>query len=207
MWIKKDKKFVPSWNDDPLNVHNVDVLTMWRKNVDYQPIFSRHAVLKYIAKYASKVEIISKTYHEMLTRVTSGSACHAPALASYRRFLAETLLECDIGAQGSFLMLLKLHHVVFSHKFIPLNVGNKFYERLIVLSKNVSCGNNCIKMYQTRPHFLAHLCLIEMTRSWSFDVGHRHEQWKAQYSDVIFHFWAHLYVVIDEGSQEFETFC
>ena len=48
------KKYEPTRNDDRLNVHNIDLITMWCANVDCEPVFSRYAVLKYIAKYASK---------------------------------------------------------------------------------------------------------------------------------------------------------
>ena len=51
---KGHKKYEHARNDDRLNVHNVSLLAMWRANVDCQPVVSRHAVLKYIAKYASK---------------------------------------------------------------------------------------------------------------------------------------------------------
>ena len=44
------KKYDPTRNDDRLNVHNIDLLTMWHANVDFQPVPSQHDVLKYIAK-------------------------------------------------------------------------------------------------------------------------------------------------------------
>ena len=34
------KKYEPARNDDRLNVHNIDLLTMWRENVDFQPMLS-----------------------------------------------------------------------------------------------------------------------------------------------------------------------
>jgi hypothetical protein len=51
---KGRKKYEPTRNDDRLNVHHVDLLAMWCANVDCQPVVSRHVVLKYITKYASK---------------------------------------------------------------------------------------------------------------------------------------------------------
>jgi len=69
---------------------------MWQENVDCQPIVSRYDVLKYIVKYSLKEERRYEIYHDMLTTISFGSACDVPVLCAYRRFLAETLVECDI---------------------------------------------------------------------------------------------------------------
>ena len=71
---------------------------MWHANVYCQLVVSRHAVLKYIAKYASKVEKRFESYHYMLTRISNATAFEAPALCSYKRFLAKTIVDHDIGA-------------------------------------------------------------------------------------------------------------
>lgn len=55
------KKYDLARNDDRLNVHNIDLLTMWHANVDCHRVLSHYVVLKYIAKYASKAEkMVSK---------------------------------------------------------------------------------------------------------------------------------------------------
>ena len=61
----------PTRNDERLNIHNLNILQTWRANVDCQPVLSRYAVLKYIAKYDSKEEGRSDIYHHMLTRIES----------------------------------------------------------------------------------------------------------------------------------------
>ena len=68
------KKYDPVRNDDRLNVHNIDLIIMWHANVDFQPVLSWHVVLKYIAKYASKEERRSESYHDMLTRILDSIA-------------------------------------------------------------------------------------------------------------------------------------
>jgi len=108
------KKYEPARNDDRLNVHNIDLLTMWHGNVDFQPVLSRNVVLKYIAKYASKAQKRSKSYHHMLTRISNSIGSEDHALCAYRKFLAETIVYCDIGAQETCHMLLKLPLVVCS---------------------------------------------------------------------------------------------
>lgn len=57
-----DKKFEPTRNDERVNSHNRHILQLWRASIDWQPILSKHVVIKYIKKYAAKIEKISKTY-------------------------------------------------------------------------------------------------------------------------------------------------
>ena len=51
-----EKKFEPMRNDDRVNSHNRHILQLWRANIDWQPVLSKHVVIKYIAKYAAKAE-------------------------------------------------------------------------------------------------------------------------------------------------------
>jgi len=92
------KKYEPTRNDDKLNVHNIDLLTMWRANVDCQPVLSRYAMLKYIAKYTSKAEKRFESYRHMLKRISNSIGSEDHALCAYRKFLAETIVDREIGA-------------------------------------------------------------------------------------------------------------
>ena len=61
-----EKIFEPFRNDDRFNSYNHYILQLWRENIDWQPVMSKHVVIKYIAKYAAKAERSSKTYDQML---------------------------------------------------------------------------------------------------------------------------------------------
>ena len=100
-------------------------------NVDCQPVPSQHAVLKYIAKYASKEKKRSESYHGMLTRISNYISFEDHALCAYKRFLAETTVDRDIGAQETFHMLLNLPLIVCSQKFVSLNVGRNVFRKNI----------------------------------------------------------------------------
>ena len=65
-----------------------------------------------------------------MTRISNASASEDPALCAYKRFLAETIVDRDLGAQETCHMLLKLPLVVCSQKFFPLNDGRKVFQRL-----------------------------------------------------------------------------
>lgn len=45
-------KYELTRNDDRLNIHNPEMISIWRANIDCQPVVSCKLVLKYIAKYA-----------------------------------------------------------------------------------------------------------------------------------------------------------
>jgi len=42
--------------DDMLNVYNVNLLRLWKFNVDFYLVVYQHVFLKYTPKYASKVK-------------------------------------------------------------------------------------------------------------------------------------------------------
>jgi hypothetical protein len=186
---KGRKKYEPTRNDDRLNVHNVDLLAMWHANVDCQPVVSRHVVLKYIAKYASKEEKRSESYQDMLTRISNSGASEDPVLSAYRRFLVETLVDRDIGAQETCHMLLNLPLVLCSRFFVSLNVGRKVFKKVPKNPHQFSSPNSFVEMYQQRPDFIDHLCLIETTRSWTFFAKRKKEKWKPRNVHAIVRVW------------------
>ena len=63
------KTYIPARNDELLNIHNSSMLSIWRANVDCQPVLSRHVVMTYISKYASKAENKSESYREILSHI------------------------------------------------------------------------------------------------------------------------------------------
>ena len=83
-----------------------------------------YVVLKYIAKYDSKVEGNSKTYHHMLSRITTTSSPQDPTLYAYHHLHPESIVYRDINAQETCHMLQKLPLVAYSWAFIKLNVGH-----------------------------------------------------------------------------------
>lgn len=155
------KKYEPTRNYDRLNVHNIDLLTMWRANVDFQPVLSHYDVLKYITKYALKEKKRSESYHHMLTRISNSIGSEDHALCAYRKFLAEMIVDCDIGAQETCHMFLKQPLVVCSRKFVSLNVGRKVFRKISRDGLQCSPENSFVQHYQKRPFFLEHLSLIE----------------------------------------------
>ncbi|XP_057838404.2 uncharacterized protein LOC131048470 [Cryptomeria japonica] len=91
-------KHTPARNDDRLNLHNPFILSIWRANVDCQPVLSIDAMIKYIAKYAAKAENKSETYHAMLSRISTNFESDKPAPNAFRKMLLDNLVDHDIEA-------------------------------------------------------------------------------------------------------------
>ena len=127
-----EKKFEPSRNDDRANTYNQYILQFWRANVDWQPVLSRHAVIKYIAKYASKVERSSEKYQQMLMCLSNLSNPNNLASWAYRNLLTKTIIERDIGAQETCHMLLELPLVEYSRKFVNLNFSHEVFKPVVI---------------------------------------------------------------------------
>ena len=102
------KTYTPARNDDRLNNHTPSILSIWRGNVDCQPVLSLHVVQKYIAKYASKAEMNSENFHDILRRIVHVAPLHDPSTIAFQKFLTETLVDREIGAHETCHMLQKL---------------------------------------------------------------------------------------------------
>ena len=103
-------------------------------------------------------------------------------------------------------MFLRLPLVVFSQKFVSLNVGRKVFRKISRDSIQWSSQNTFIQHYQKRPFFLGHLSLIETTRSWTFDSKRKRDPWKTRDVHAIVRVWPCFYSMSSEDLDEFETF-
>ena len=102
------KKYSPARNDALRNVHNPLMLSVWRANVDCQPVLSRHAVLSYISKYALKAENKSESYHDILTRIAHAAPVEEGILLPIQKILSETVFDRYIGARETCHLLQNL---------------------------------------------------------------------------------------------------
>ncbi len=80
-------KLITKRNDPFINPHSRLQLQGWRANVDLKLILSIHAALQYIAKYASKAEIRSTTFSEILNQILSDSEPDDPILTPVQKLL------------------------------------------------------------------------------------------------------------------------
>ena len=66
---------------------------MWHANVVYKLVLSCHAFFKYISKYASKDEIRSEIYQEMLKKISNVVNSQDPSIGVYNVLFLETIID------------------------------------------------------------------------------------------------------------------
>lgn len=131
-------KFLPSRNDTLLNNY-ISLLTLaWRANIDVSPCTNSRAVLQYIAKYASKSEKKSQTYHDMFAAVATHTSSLNPILSSTTKMMNALLVERDWPAQEAMHHLLGLPLVESSRIVVPINVRSPVQQNLLLEIQNGS---------------------------------------------------------------------
>lgn len=105
---EQNASYKPARNDDCLNIHNPQMLSICSANVYCQLVTSKKFVLNYISKYASKTEIKSKSYSDILKRIANIDSSEEKALLAYQKIMMNIIINRDIGAQESCHMLRKL---------------------------------------------------------------------------------------------------
>ncbi|XP_059074789.1 uncharacterized protein LOC131874875 [Cryptomeria japonica] len=200
-------KHTPARNDDRLNLHNPFILSIWRANVDCQPVLSIDAMIKYIAKYATKAENKSETYHAMLSRISTNFESDKPAPSAFRKMLLDNLVDHDIGAQESCHLLLKLPLSLCSQTFFLKNVNQKNFQRVPITSTERTTYPNYIASYMARPIHLERMSLIEVTQKWSFNASRKHDQWKERATPVIVRVSPRFTTIPTKEEKCFQAFC
>ena len=123
------------------------MLSIWKENIDCQPVLSCTLILKYIAKYAAKVEKWSEICTEILKRISITQKPDDSVMFTYHKFLFEVVVEHDIGAQETCHMSQKLPLIASSQEFVALNVGWKVLHQIIKEPKNVQIQPSDLHSY------------------------------------------------------------
>ena len=123
----------------------------------------------------------------MLHIIFLASPIADPATSAFQKFLAETLVDHDIGAQETWHMLQKLPLTLCRRPFISLNVNQKILMRLPQMNTTSTASPHIIDTYIQRPSTLESTSLIELARSWSYDPRRKTNKWKKRHTKAIFH--------------------
>ncbi|KAK3929019.1 Pantothenate synthetase [Frankliniella fusca] len=147
------KKLMIMLNDPFLNKFNEWSLQTRRANMDFSPIFSESVVYRYIAKYASKSEIKSNTYNDIMTDILDKKCVESEdCKKGIRKLLLSTCAERDYSAQ-------EVIHF-FNGDFVVINLKNRDW-----VSISYGFGsNNLIDNYINRPSTLEKLSIFELAK-------------------------------------------
>ena len=109
-------------NDPLMNSFNPVQLSAWRANVDMQYCVSRHKVIQYCAKYATKCEPRSQMLKDVHAAVVKGLNDDDKSLKAVQKLLINTTAERDYSAQETCHPLLQLPMFMASRDFIILSL-------------------------------------------------------------------------------------
>ncbi|KAK3917798.1 ATP-dependent DNA helicase [Frankliniella fusca] len=154
-------------NDPLVNRYNAWLLQTWRANIDISGIYNSTSVYRYVAKYASKCEIRSSQYCEMLQSVldrTSDDNVHCKKLI--RRLLISSCSERDYCAQEVMHFLMSYNFYKSSREFVVLNLNQIEWDQ--VYHKPL---NNFMEYYNCRPPFLGDKSLYFVAQNYKVMKG------------------------------------
>ena len=109
-------------NDGLINSFNPVQLSAWRANVDMQYCLSRHRVVEYCAKYATKCEPRSQPLKEVFTNIVRSLKDDNTSLKAVQKLLINSVGERDYSAQETCHLLLQLPMFRASRDFIMLSL-------------------------------------------------------------------------------------
>ena len=118
----RELKVLTARNDSLLNSYNPVQLSTWRANVDMQYVVSRHRVIQYVAKYATKSEPRSKTLKRVFSNIMSTLKDDGTSLQVVQKLLINSVGERDYSAQETCHLLLQLPMYKASRDFVILSL-------------------------------------------------------------------------------------
>ncbi|XP_057835128.1 uncharacterized protein LOC131045552 [Cryptomeria japonica] len=199
--------YKPTRNDDHLNIHNPWMLSLWRANIDCQPVISKKVVLQYISKYASKSENKSQSYIEMLKTILNTSKSEDSILLTYQKFMMGIVVDRDISAQETCHMLQKLPLLSCSRQFVSLNVGRKILHRVIKSDNGANLSTTYIHAYMQRPFELNATNLLQSAQGFSYNSQRKKTKWHIKDKKAIVTVYPQFTEPPDEDTNQFDIFC
>ena len=109
-------------NDGLINSYNPVQLSGWRGNVNMQYCVSKHRVIEYITKYATKCEPRSQTLKEVYTNIVRNLKDNSSALQLIQKLLTNSVGERDFSAQETCHLLLQLPLVKSTRDHVILSL-------------------------------------------------------------------------------------
>src|SRR6266496_1715943 len=185
----------------------------WHANVDLKPVFSIHAVLQYISKYASKAEPSSNAFTDIFNQILNNSKSDDPSLTSIQKLLLTSIAERDISAQETCHLLLGIPLYHSSRNFVTLNLNeeaarwvrgtgtNENDESLRRIKGIGRTTQSPMKLYWKRPTELEDLSLFNLHLTHKFDKGN----WKKCTKENIVRIWSRLSPL--RNGEQWEEFC
>lgn len=171
----KEPVIITARNDGLLNSFNPVQLSAWRANVDMQYCASRHKVIEYVAKYATKSEPRSLPLREVYTNIVRSLKDDSTSLKAVQKLLINSVGERDYSAQETCHLLLQLPLIQSSRDFTILSLdGSRQVEDRLQDDSHATVAS-ILDHYVHRPTtpIFAEMKLLHFARNYSMpkDTG------------------------------------
>ena len=143
-------------NDSLINSYNPLQLSAWRANVDIQFCISRHKVIEYCAKYATKSEPRSQSLKDIFTAIVNTLQYGNTSLKAVQKLLINSVGERDYSAQETCHLILQLPMYSASRDFVVLSLDGSRSVADNLQEGDVATAPSTIDHYiarPTTPHF------------------------------------------------------
>ena len=117
-----EPEFTTARNDGLVNSYNPVQLSSWCANVDVQYCVSRHRVIEYCGKYATRCEPRSQPLKEIFSTIVRSLKDDNTSLKAVQKLLINSVGERDYSAQETCHLLLQLPMFRASRDFIVLSL-------------------------------------------------------------------------------------
>ncbi|KAL2485119.1 Uncharacterized protein Adt_29875 [Abeliophyllum distichum] len=169
-------QFLGHRNDPLVCSHSRKVLQTWQANIDWSPVLPIQSVIHYIDKYATKAELVSKTFIDTLRQIVDDLRCPCPtATSTIKRLLIKSVSERNISAQEVCHLLLGYPLTKSSRKCVLLNVSEKRMLSSFLRRSHDANGEdvvgtdpNFVICYMTRPFEYENLTLLHIAKKHYF---------------------------------------
>src|SRR3989440_1844252 len=183
----RQPELVTSRNDPYINPHNRLQLQGWCANVDLKPVFTIHAALQYISKYASKSEPRLMAFSDIFNQILNKSKPEETSLTSIQKLLINSVTERDISAQETCHLLLSIPLYHSSRNFVTLNINeiaprwirgtgnNEDGEEFSSINDSGRTSKSALNIYWERPEALEEYSIFKLYLTHKLTRG----EWKS----------------------------
>ena len=146
-----ETELLTSRNDGLLNSFNPIQLSAWRANVDMKYIVSRHRVIEYCAKYATKCEPRSQPMRQIFQKIMDSLKSGNTSLTVVQKLLINSVGERDYSAQETCHLLMQLPMFKASRDFIVLSLDGSRVVQQNLTDGELATSPSILDCYLTRP--------------------------------------------------------
>lgn len=121
--------------------------------------------------------------------------------------LTDSLVNCDISAQETCHLILKLPLSISSRTFVSLNVNHHKFQCVSISFTSVTTSPTYIDTFMAHPIQLEAMPPIELTKKWTFKVSQKNEQWNQFPQKEIVHVSFRFTCIPARDTKSFHEFC